>query len=665
MDEHAVTFSNDGGDDAPSDNSRTDSRCLNEALQSGSFLNLTMRLLAGCEQMAPDVTIAEVEAAARECGLLREFERDQLLAPDLLQTYRVVIEASERAGQAFEVEPDGSIVLLKARSKQKGAPPIKVQVASPLLICGVGYNAAHKDPCLLLKIFSETGVWNELVLPRSDLINSGAVHSRLKKFGLRSADSSALLTLLSVVEPHTKFRTYNHTGWNGDDFVMPNGDVISAETAGPLSRVTFDKDMAYGVGGSKERADEMLKTLEDDPYLVTSIGMALASPLLLDTHIVEPGTYHFYGTSTIGKTTMMCAAMSVVGKGAEQKHGGTVGSWSTTRYAAENKVAKYKDLPVAFDEAQLVNSADDFNHLAYSFANGTSKAAGQGHEGFRVVETFRSIVLSTGESSAKDIIAGDTRLKHTGGVALRVNDVAFEGFQNCRQGFASVREHADYVRANARENFGWHFRAVVRAVVSDRTESIRRIKELMFDSLLPETTPQLARVHERYALFAAVIEFAIEKGILPWRAGTGKTAVTAVFTAWKASRGNAKHSHELNTALECFPNTLFQHRHRITILNGSEAAPPNRLAAKLGQEYFFTSDGLAEAVGGKANVAPFLKHLASGECEHWGLRMEAGRQQVKCPRNRGLPDRAYCIVDKTAPVSDINDAGDAVDADTI
>jgi hypothetical protein len=199
----------------------------------------------------------------------------------------------------------------------------------------------------------------------------------------------------------------------------------------------------------------------------------------------------------------------------------------------------------------------------------------------------------------------------------------------------------------------------VRALVNDPAGSIHRIKELMLDSLPTETTPQLARVHERYALFAAVIEYAIEKSILPWRPGTGKASVNVVFAAWKASRGNTKHSHELNTALETFPNMLFKHRHRITMLNASEIAAPNRLAAKLNNEYYFTSDGLAEAVGGKANVLPFLKYLVTGECEEWGLRTEKNRQQAKCPGGRGLPDRAYCIIDKNAPVSDINDAGEA------
>lgn len=646
MDEYTENFATNGASNREDEAQQYDSRELNEALETGSFLDLLMRLLPECSAMVPDVSLDEVEAAASAHGLLREFERDKVLAPDLLQTHKVVAVASERAGMTFDVEADGSIVVLKGRSKSNDSPPLRVQVSSPMLICGVGYNAAHKEPDLLLKLQSETGVWNELLLPRASVTDSAAFHSELKKMGCRTAAPSELVKLLNVAEPDTKFRTYEHTGWNSDDFVMPNGEVISAANDGPTSRATFGADAAYGTGGSKAGADEMLTTVEQDAYIVTAVGMALASPLLSETQIVEPGTHHFYGTSTIGKTTTMCVAMSVVGKGAEQKHGGVVWSWSTTRHAAEKKIAKYKDIPVALDEAQLVSSAEDFNHLAYSLANGTNKAAGNGYMGLREVETFRSIVLSTGENSAKSIIEGDSRLKHTGGVALRVNDIAFEGFQSCPPEFASIREHADYLRVSAREHYGWHFREFVRALVSDRVGSLQRIKALMREFLPTETTPQIARVQERYALFAAVIEFAIEKGILPWRVGTGKTGVETVFSAWKASRGDTKHSHELNTALESFSNALFRHRHRITVLNGSNIAPPNRLAARLGKELYFTKEGLEEAVGGKANLAPFLKHLISGDCPHWGLRTEKDRLQVKCPKGRGLPDRAYCIVEK-------------------
>jgi hypothetical protein len=295
MDEHNAKFVGDEAND-DSDASRSiDSPALNEALETGSFLNLLMRLLPNCTDMAPDVSLEEVEAAARARGRIQEFERDKLLAPDLLQTHKVVFDASSRAGLNYEVESDGSIIVLKGRGSQRNAPPTRVQVSSPMLICGVGYNTAHTEPCLLLKIQSETGVWNEFVLSRSDLTNSGTLHSILKKMGLRTAAPAELVTLLSVVEPENKFRTYTHTGWNGDDFVMPNGEVISAQKDGPTSRATFEKDAAYGIGGSKDCADEMFRTVEHDAYIVTAIGIVLASPLLQDTCIVEPGTHHFLG----------------------------------------------------------------------------------------------------------------------------------------------------------------------------------------------------------------------------------------------------------------------------------------------------------------------------------------------------------------------------------
>lgn len=605
---------------------------LEKALVSGNFL-------AVCEETLDDPEGRDVvRKKAEEQNLVEQFDEGCKLARVYKQTREAVDDAATRTGMFLWLAEDGSWMVTKARGKKE---TYDVQISSPLLIVGVGYSHEHRNPQLSLKVHTETGNWNDIIVPRADLTNSGTLQATLKKVGIRTADSGTLSSALSVVEPRNIFRTCEHAGWNGDDFALPNGEVIT-KSDGIETHCVFPLDARYGVAGSKEEADRVLKKVEDDPHIMTAIGVAMGAPLLKDIHVTEPGVYHFFGDSTIGKTTTLCIAASMFGWGEEAKKGGIVELWYTTAYAAEQNVSRLKDHAVFFDESALVDSAEDFQTLSYSLANGSSKAAGQGYNGLREVRHFRSPMLSTGEYSGEHIIKNGG-LEHTGGSALRLLDVPFRGFQ-----VEDPRTLANEVRECSKTNYGHHFRALVKILVKDRDGCVERIRELMKDALVSERQAQLARVHQRLSLVAAVLEFSIERGIFPtWTVGKGKAAVQAYFNAWKEERGSEE-SYEVNKALTTFSETMFSQKHRIHFMNASGEAPRERLAAFLKGEYWFTEKGLIEAVGSAKLVKTFLDYLASDKCEDWGLRRGSDKKRMKCetPKGYGLDRRMYCIVDK-------------------
>lgn len=620
-----------------------DDYTLTTAVTRHNYLPLIAAIERQAEEPSvpvPDCTLDEVRVAAIAAGDENEFAEAEILAPAFNETQRCLTDAAERSGLTLDFGWDGTIAVV--RSKGRGTK-FSVQVASPLLLMGVGYNQNHEDPRLSLKLQTDTKVWKDLWIARSELVNGGTLQAKLKKAGIRTSDITVLINLLSVAEPRNHILLMSQAGWNGDTFVLANGEIVSPPGSTPVSAtldIARSESGDYGVGGSKDGANELMLMVEQEAQVVTAIGIMLLSPLLRDVGLAEPGVYHFFGASSEGKTTTALIAASVSGKGAELKNGGTVRSFSSTAYAVEQFAYKFKDHTIIYDEAQLISSASDFQRISYSLANGSTKAAGNGYDGtLRPTQTFRSAVISTGEASAKAIIEADSKLKHTAGSELRVLDLHFEG----------LKIDVGKARELASTHYGWVLRDFIALLVADHEAATTAIRTLSATMLPLEALNQFDRVRRRFSVIAAVLEYAIANNILPWRPGTGKAAITRVYESWKTDRGGASAlPYELRTALEHFAQTLFSEQHRVHYLNLAGTTPQRRLCAAKSGRLYFDDKGIAEAFGTK-NIRSVLDYLKSEECEDWGLECESGRLKAKLPevlKTRLGHTRMYCVIDK-------------------
>ncbi len=596
-----------------------------------------------------DTPLSHIEAAAVEGGLKAEYDRDYALALDLLETRALLDDAGDRFCTRIVSDHYGNV----RQSKKIGnkGDTIEVQICSPIIIAGVGYNSDHQNPVLFMKVHTESGKWVELKLARSELVANGTFAAKVKAAGIRTADIKLLCDILSVVEPKTVVKTYESAGWHGDDFVLPNGDILATNDA--VSRVpAFDLDPRWGTAGDEALAEKMLASVSDDHFIVTMIGTVLGAPMIkFFPDIAEPGICHYIGASTTGKTTALAVAMSLQGKGCPQKTSastdagdGIILSWNTTAHALHERIAMLRDLAVGLDEFSMISSPKDAQLLSYSTSNGATKAAGAGYNGFRKSKMLRSPIISTGEEGFAEKIGRDGNLKHNAGAAVRTLDTNFVPYVCNTAEEAAAR--ADRLKKCATENYGWHLRKFVRLLVTDREACLKRIEELRQGALREETNAQVNRVRARMSIFAAAIELAIEKGVLPWPVGTGSYAVQKVLDTWKADFANSDLSYEITTALKNFADTMARHRDRIAYLNVNNVTPRDCLAKWKEGKLYFTESQLLEALGG-APHKPFLKHLASGECPDWGLeRGEEDRLNMKPPKEIGTVGRVYCIVDK-------------------
>jgi hypothetical protein len=346
-----------------------------------------------------------------------------------------------------------------------------------------------------------------------------------------------------------------------------------------------------------------------------------------------------------------------MGCGAPRKveGGGVIYSWNGTAFIIEKNIGRNPDHAVLLDEAQQMKNMDDLERIIYSAMQGESKSAGASYHGDRKVFALRSPILSTGEYSLQEMIESDKtrRKQYGGGAALRILDVPFKGLKNIPDNFETPGAFADYLRDIAGQHYGHHFLKLVQVLVDDRDAAIERVKRLAEGALPEESTGQLHRVQRRFALMAAVVEFCIERGVLPWKTGTGNRALRQVFEDWKESRGGDG-THEQNRVLETFTSFIFKNKSRIHYLNVGSVETPNRLAIQCEDTLYFTKDGLKEACGGKKEADNLINLLSLGHSDQWGIKLGAPhngkpRKQIDVPKRlkvQGCPSRMYAIIDK-------------------
>lgn len=263
------------------------------------------------------------------------------------------------------------------------------------------------------------------------------------------------------------------------------------------------------------------------PVCAAMICGALAAPLLEPLH-AQNFAVHLIGESSRGKTTMLKIAASVYG---DPNNPQWVAAWNATNVGAELRAATLTDLPQCYDE---VGGGDPvaLERLVYSIMNGTGRTRGQRDATMRPTTAWRTVMLSTGETS----LVGETAAT---GAQVRVVELHVDGFGSLDA--AAIDALKDDCVANA-GSFGrawaealvevpdW---AVWRTQLTKRVEALRRI----------DPNPLQQRIAGYYALLATAEELAGLFGL-----GEGGATMARVFAALEgrtAVLGLAERSREL------------------------------------------------------------------------------------------------------------------------
>lgn len=420
-------------------------------------------------------------------------------------------------------------------------------ISPPFSIPGLVRTEASMDWRLLILWHDLDGTQHQEPIPFELLTGEGAELARIfaqgghvlpPDLGVRRHLLRYLCGAASRVS--ARVRMVDSPGWNGEAFIMPNGEVhgqadgaiwFSGELTNPRSWTPRGT-----LAGWKEG---VARLAVNNPRLAFALSCAFAGPLL---GLVRPdggGGFNLMGASSRGKTTCLECAASVWGRP------DPLLTWRGTSNGLEGIAAARNDGFLVLDEMSQVEPKDA-GSVAYMLANGSAKARANKDGGARGLKQWRLVFLSSGEQGIEDKLSEDGK-RARAGQEVRVPDIPCppSGMFRDAHEQGNLGGFAEHLKRQAREHYGHAARAFLdglcqRMADQEQLQSgLLAMEGAWLDQSLKETfaDAQVRRVAGRFALVAVAGELAQSMGILPWPEGEASSAARECFRAWLDGRG--------------------------------------------------------------------------------------------------------------------------------
>lgn len=385
-------------------------------------------------------------------------------------------------------------------------------------------------------------------MPMSMLAGSGDEYrARLLDGGLEIEPGKRvrdlLTTYVQTARCNGKARCVPKLGWHGAVFVLPDEAIGgSSERDQYIYQSPLDSDHYFNVRGSYEDWKREVGSLcAGNSRLTFAVCLAFAAPLLLLSE-TESGGFHFWGPSSLGKSTALMVAGSVCGGGGRN---GYVESWRNTANALEAFAELHNDSLACLDEIFQVG-ADEAVEALYMLANGQGKGRMSKAIAMRRRLSWTILILSSGEITLRE--HAETAGKQTkAGSEIRLANIPADAgagmglFENLH-GFHSASAFAGHLKEVSKKHYGSPIREFLRHVAEDRpgVEMATRtsIHRFLEDKTISGASPEVIRVARRFALAAVAGEIASGFGLTGWRDGEATRAIDRCFRAWLRARGS-------------------------------------------------------------------------------------------------------------------------------
>jgi putative DNA primase/helicase len=337
-----------------------------------------------------------------------------------------------------------------------------------------------------------------------------------------------VLDYIASVQPEKRYAAALSTGWynGGHAFVLPN-EVIGAEGVWYQGK---DEQNPYTKAGKFEDWQACVAAFAcGNPNLMVALCGSLAGPLfkLLG---VSGGGMHWFGPTTIGKTTVLEVSQSTWGGPHFRR------TWEATLVGLQAMATLHTDTLMVLDEIHAVDPKV-LDSTIYALINGHGKSRGTIHASSRPAARWRVLVLSSGElSSETQLATGGFTVR--AGQTIRILDIPVEGnfgaFDSLH-GARSGAEFADTLKGNAAQHYGHAGPLFVSALIqANKEEGLNLQDELagIQKGFQPTNEPQ-RRVTRTFAILALAGELGVRWKLLPWEPGEATAACKLLFNRWQ------------------------------------------------------------------------------------------------------------------------------------
>jgi uncharacterized protein (DUF927 family) len=428
---------------------------------------------------------------------------------------------------------------------------------------------ASGDHGLLVQIVTRKNKFVECFFAREEIATEKDTIKLLLKKGLsiphlRDGLCYAINYYLNNYEPEFKAVGVDMVGWQGDNtaytlpFVGEPRNCYNTKQAGetPPEYILQQKTASPRILKKKGTLEEWKKTIGEvcrGNHLHTFAILASLTAPALKLLNEEGGFFHYVGSTSIGKSTILHVAKSVWGFR-------DLGSFRATDNSLESVCKNSNDGAMFLDEMGEVD-ADALFNTVYLVANGATKSRADKNGNAKETKHFRVLVQSTGEIGLEAKLA-EKKLQVKGGQLIRMAEIdadrgkglnTFDVLNinpDTKKPFISGREQAEFLKTHADLNYGIVIDSFMQKVVADIEDYKEALKKAKAKWLARELTGdegvEIARMAKRFSTIFATGMIAVELGIIPHSEAEIDSCIGEIFASWK-DRFGTDSSYELKT----------------------------------------------------------------------------------------------------------------------
>ena len=429
------------------------------------------------------------------------------------------------------------------------------------------------DWLYVIHALNQIGQWKELRIPRETLFERNELLRLLGREGIYAnpGRNDALVMYLQDFPCQRTFLSVDRIGWDAtvEKFILPE-KVITKPEHGSEEEVIVSSIAQHYIAGIKcsewlvDWQKQVALPCLGNSRLELGIFCALLPPMLRGLRLHNFGV-HFFGNSSLGKSTIMQVAASVWGDPARICH-----HWHATDNALEGLAYCHNDALLILNEVGQGDKSK-VGGMIYMLGNGEGKARARINGQIRPSKTWLLGVLSTGEKTMAEHIR-ESGQRVMAGQTVRMVDVSVEMQQGrgVVENLNGFPDSGTLVKALEQATMRFHGTAsetFIEALVREKdsqgfVDNFHAFRE-EFHNALPsaERSPEVLRVIAHFCHMAFAGEFAISHGILPYPSGTAFQTTLRIVAEYEASRGGAE-GFDILEAIRNLRRQLSEHRYR-------------------------------------------------------------------------------------------------------
>lgn len=280
--------------------------------------------------------------------------------------------------------------------------------------------------------------WKTLTVSREQLASAQKIIGLSKQgVDVNSENAKEVVRFMSKLESLNydalpRQNSVSHMGWLQDGQFMPYVDDVSYDGDSPEFLNMYNE---FKPTGDEQTWLDIAKEVRKEESVPARIALAssFAAPLVQILGGL-PFFVHFWGETGCGKTVGLMLAASVWGN---PDVGRYVKTFSGTKVSQELYAAFCCNLPILFDELQVISDRKTFDDIIYMLCEGVSKGRGAKEGGLQVQKRWSSCIITTGEMPITQGNSG-------GGAVARIVEVNFGGvplFKDARTTANTLKEH--------------------------------------------------------------------------------------------------------------------------------------------------------------------------------------------------------------------------------